>query len=58
MIQSVLANLGQLAISLALVIIVSRILPPDEVGAFLMAYAVILLVLPLLSSKPLMRKFP
>ncbi|TNE50388.1 MAG: hypothetical protein EP341_07685 [Sphingomonadales bacterium] len=47
MIQSVLANLGQLAISLALVIIVSRILPPDEVGAFLMAYAVILLVLPL-----------
>ena len=46
-VQSTLAHFGQLAISLGLVVAVSRILPPDAVGVFLMAYAVVLLVLPL-----------
>lgn len=47
LVQSSLAYFGQLAISLALVVIVSRILPPDQVGSYLMAYAVVLLLLPL-----------
>ena len=47
LIQSTATHLAQLAISLGLVVVVSRILPPAEVGVYLMAYAVVLLVLPL-----------
>ena len=47
MILASLAQVGQQAIALALVIAVSRILSPNAVGVFLMAYTVVLLVLPL-----------
>lgn len=47
LIQSSVAYFGQLGISLALVVIVSRILPPAEVGSYLMAYSVVLLLIPL-----------
>ncbi|WP_427966484.1 oligosaccharide flippase family protein [Altererythrobacter sp.] len=46
-IQSSLANFGSLAISLALVVVVSRILPPDVIGAYVMAFAVLMLIEPL-----------
>lgn len=46
-IQSSLAHFGQLAISLGLVVAVSRILSPEAVGVFLMAYVAVLIVLPL-----------
>ncbi|MEP5936798.1 MAG: oligosaccharide flippase family protein [Erythrobacter sp.] len=41
------ATFGNLFISLALVVVVSRLLEPAEIGAFLIAFAVIMLIEPL-----------
>ena len=43
-IHSTIANLGSIGMSIAIVIIVSRLLPPQMVGVFVMAFAVVFFI--------------
>lgn len=43
-VQSAFANFASIGVAIALVIIVSRLLPPDVVGVFVMAFAVVFFI--------------
>lgn len=43
-VQSTAANFASIAVSVALVVIVSRLLPPETVGSFVMAFAVVFFI--------------